>query len=324
MVTERFIGGKTISPLVRLLTLAIPVGKRAGCAPLVFREERNTIKDTMLRNIHWLIASLAMGFVPSSLGAELPERLVSFSLAAKPPEQIVLRYLATFPHDHTAFTQGLLWNDGYLYESTGQYGQSTLRRVEPKSGKVTARAHLTPQFFAEGLALVGDSLFQITWRENTCFVLEKATFQKKGEFRYPGEGWGLTSDGESLIMSDGTNVIRFFDPQTFKPKHKIEVVDTPKNQRPVPIRNLNELEWIRGEIWANVWQTTKIVRIDPKKGNVLGWIEMAPFVPPEHRGDTQNCVLNGIAFDPVTNHVYITGKYWNVMHQFQLEIPEKK
>ena len=263
-------------------------------------------------------------FVPGSFGAGLPERITSFSLAAKPPEQVTLRYVATLPHDRTAFTQGLLWNDGSLYESTGQYGQSTLRRVEPKSGRVTASLTLPRQFFAEGLALMDDSLFQLTWRENTCFVFDKATLQKKGEFKYPGEGWGLTDDGESLIMSDGTNTIRFYDPKTFRLKRKIEVVDTPRNQRSMPVRYLNELEWIRGEIWANVWQTSRIVRIDPKKGTVLGWFELAPFVPPEHRNDTQECVLNGIAYDPATQHVYITGKYWNVMYQFQLESPEKK
>ena len=282
--------------------------------------------SAMLRNIFWLCVCLPTVylFMPLSVGTELPEQIVSFSFVAKPAEQIVLRYLATYPHDRTAFTQGLLWNNGYLYESTGQYGQSTLRRVEPKSGTVTAFVNLPPQFFAEGLALIDNSLFQLTWRENTCFIYDKATLQKQEQFQYSGEGWGLAYTGKSLILSDGTNVLRFFDPKTFKQKHKIEVVDNPRNQRLVPIRNLNELEWIHNEIWANVWQTTKIVRIDPQKGNVLGWIEMDAFVPPEHRRDTQNCVLNGIAFDPTTNHVYITGKYWNVMYQFQLESSEKK
>ena len=280
---------------------------------------------SLLRNVPRFMDCLIAGVLFTSASfAELPERITSLSLAAKPPEQVTLRYLATLPHDRSAYTQGLLWNDGSLYESTGHYGQSTLRRVEPKSGKVTARVPIPPRFFAEGLALVDDSLFLLTWRENFCFVFDKATLQIKGEFRYPGEGWGLTDDGESLIMSDGSNVIRFFDPKTFKQKRKIEVVDTLKNQRSMPIRNLNELEWINGEIWANVWQTTRIVRIDPKKGTVLGWFELAPFVPPEHRNDNEDRVLNGIAFDPETKHVYITGKYWNVMYQFQLEGTDKQ
>lgn len=263
-------------------------------------------------------------FLPFSLGTDLPEQITSFSLAAKPAEPITLHYLATFPHDAGAYTQGLLWNDGYLYESTGHYGQSTLRRVEPKTGKVTASLPLPRQFFAEGLALVDDSLFQLTWRENTCFVFDKKTLQLKGQFQYSGEGWGLTYDGEALIMSDGTNTLRFFEPKTFKQKREIKVVDIPKNQKPVLVRNLNELEWIRGEIWANVWQTTKIVRIEPKKGTVLGWFELATFVPPEHQHDLRDCVLNGIAHDPATDHIYITGKHWNAMYQFQLETSEKK
>ena len=278
------------------------------------------IVRTIFRRVRLVTVCLPVVFfiLPFSIGGELPEQIQSYSLAAKPTEQIVLRYLATYPHDSTAFTQGLLWDGGYLYESAGQYGLSTLRRIEPKSGKVTAYVNLPPRYFAEGLALIDRSLFQLTWRENRCFVYDKATLQKKGEFQYPGEGWGLTYDGESLILSDGTSTLRFFDPKTFKQKRKIEVVDAPRNQRSIPIRHLNELEWIRGEIWANVWQTTKIVRIEPKKGTVLGWLEMEAFVPPEHRNDTQNCVLNGIAFDPEADHVYITGKYWNVMHQFQL------
>ena len=240
---------------------------------------------------------------------------------AELPDQITLRHLATFPHDSKSFTQGLLWDDGFLYESAGNYGESSLRRVEPKTGTIAARVDLPRQCFAEGLALVGDSLYQLTWRENICFVYDKKTFQLTGRFTYPGEGWGLTYDGKQLILSDGTNMLRFYDPRTFRVQRSLAVFDR-KGARPEPIRNLNELEWIHGEIWANVWQTTRIARINPKNGNVIGWIEMAPFVPDEHRGDTQNCVLNGIACDPATNHVYITGKYWNVMHQFQLEIPE--
>jgi glutamine cyclotransferase len=257
-----------------------------------------------------LAACLVIGFFTPSSSAELPE-------------QITLRHLTTFAHDKNSFTQGLLWDDGFLYESAGQYGQSSLRQVDPKTGNVVLRNNLPRQFFAEGLALISDSLYQLTWQENVCFVYDKKTFQLKGQFQYHGEGWGLTYNGKHLILSDGTNVLRFYDPKTFKIQRRVEVMDR-KKTKSQPVGNLNELEWVRGEIWANVWQTTRIVRINPQNGNVIGWIEMAPFVPDEHRNDTQNCVLNGIAFDPATNHVYITGKCWNVLYQFQLEIPEKE
>jgi len=263
--------------------------------------------STMFYNFRWLAFCLAMGIFTPFVFAELPER-------------IVLRHLATFPHDNQAFTQGLLWHEGYLYESAGQYGKSSLRRVEPTTGRVVARLNLPPQFFAEGLALVGDSLFQLTWRENVCLVYDRETFELKGQFRYPGEGWGLTYNGTHLIMSNGSNVLRFIDPKTFRPQREVPVFDR-RGTRAQPVHLLNELQWIRGEIWANVFQTTRIVRINPRNGNVIGWIEMAPFVPEEHRGDMDR-VLNGIAFDPENNHVYITGKYWNVMHRFLLQVPD--
>jgi glutaminyl-peptide cyclotransferase len=265
--------------------------------------------QTTFRIIRWIIICLPMSvFVSCSFGSELPE-------------QIVLRHLVTFPHDNKAYTQGLLWEDGFLYESAGQYGESSLRRVDPKTGEVKAQINLPPQIFAEGLALVDDSLYQLTWRENVCFVYDKKTLQFKGRFQYPGEGWGLTYDGTDLILSDGTNGLRFYDPKTFRLKRRIDVLDSVQKRRPEPVRNLNELAWVRGEIWANVWTTTRIVRLNPKNGNVIGWIEMAQYVPAEHRNDKQDAVLNGIAFDPATDHVYITGKYWKVMHLFKLETP---
>ena len=262
----------------------------------------------MARLVHWSTAfSVLFGFCMPTM-AELPD-------------QITLRYLATFPHDVRSYTQGLLWHGGFLYESAGQYGESSLRRVELKTGNITARLDLPRQYFAEGLALVGDSLFQLTWRENVCFVYDRQTFQRTGQFQYPGEGWGLTYDGRHLIMSDGSHSLRFLDPKTFRVQRRVDVFDR-KGNWPQPVRNLNELEWIRGEIWANVWQTTKIARIAPRTGNIIGWIEMESFVPEALRGDLHDKVLNGIAFDPEHNHVYITGKYWNVLHQFLLEVPD--
>ena len=267
---------------------------------------------TAVQNVFRLVLCLVAGV------------FLSISCASELPEQVVLKHLATFQHDNRSFTQGLLWDDGYLYESAGQYGESSLRRVEPTTGKVTALFPLPPQFFAEGLALVDDSLYQLTWREKICLVYDKKTFQLKGRFPYAGEGWGLTYDGKRLIMSDGTNTLRFYDPKTFRLQGSVKVLDGIGKRQPEPVRNLNELEWIHGEVWANVWMTSKIVRINPQNGKVIGWIDMTPYIPQEHRYDTQNKVLNGIAFDSATNHVYITGKYWNVMHQFLLEVPDEE
>jgi glutamine cyclotransferase len=184
------------------------------------------------------------------------------------------------------------------------------------------------QYFAEGLERVGDKIFQLTWQEGFCFVYDKTTFTLVEQFRYSGEGWGLTFDGEHLILSDGSATLRFFDPKTFKQKRKLDVMDREsKTKKPILIKKLNELEFIRGEIWANVWQTTNIVRIDPKTGNVIGWIDCSGFVPEEYRKEhagpvfERNNVLNGIAFDPATNRVFITGKNWSVLYELQIINP---
>ncbi|GHT09899.1 glutaminyl-peptide cyclotransferase [Planctomycetales bacterium] len=240
-------------------------------------------------------------------------------LLAELPPKIVLTPVASYPHDEKAFTQGLFFFDGFLYESTGQYGQSTLRKVASQTGQVLAHIDIPKRYFAEGLALADGKIYQLTWQEKVCFVFDLTTLKKTGDFHYKGEGWGLTFDGKDLIMSDGTSTLKFLDPATFKTKRKINIFDKSVSPIKSAIQNLNELEYIHGEIWANVWQTTKIVRINPQTGQVIGWIEMSAFVPQQHKGDTQNCVLNGIAFDPATDNVYITGKNWDVMYVLKLE-----
>jgi glutaminyl-peptide cyclotransferase len=244
---------------------------------------------------------------------------ISFALTlnAQLPEKLELTTVTTLPHDVNAYTQGLFFDGGYLYESTGLYGQSTLRKVDPNTGNVLAHVQIPQRFFAEGLALAGGQMFQLTWQEGYCFVFDKATLEKTGDFRFKGEGWGLTFDGKHLILSDGSNTLKFFDPKTFKVQHKITVTD-PFTKKSLPVQNLNELEYIHGEIWANVWQSNRIARIDPHKGKVVGWIDMSAFVPEQYRRDHQDCVLNGIAFDAANDHVYITGKRWNVMYVLKI------
>jgi len=230
------------------------------------------------------------------------------------PVQLKLSLVAVHPHDAQAFTQGLEFRKGELFESTGQYTHSTLRRVEIATGKVLQQHPLARQYFGEGITLFGDKIYQITWQEKTCFVYDRDTFRQEKTFTYQGEGWGLTNDGKHLIMSDGSFRIRFLDPETFQLVRTIDVRDG--NRR---VTQLNELEYIHGEIWANMLGSKYIVRINPADGRVIGWINCTNFVPKEIPPNDPERVLNGIAFDAATNRVYITGKLWPVLYELQLE-----
>lgn len=218
----------------------------------------------------------------------------------------------TFPHDPEAYTQGLVYYEGVLYESTGQYGASSLRRVELQTGRVLQRVAVPREYFAEGLALFQGRLFQLTWQAQKGFIYDLQSFRQTGEFRYTGEGWGLTHDGESLIMSDGSQQIRFLDPATFQVRRIISVNDQGR-----PIQRLNELEYIRGEIYANIWQTDRIVRIDPATGRILGWIDLTGLLPAQDRRREVD-VLNGIAYDEANDRLFVTGKLWPKLFEIRL------
>ncbi|HYO62381.1 MAG TPA: glutaminyl-peptide cyclotransferase [Pyrinomonadaceae bacterium] len=211
----------------------------------------------------------------------------------------------TWPHDAQAFTQGLVFHDGALLESTGQYGASSLRRVELRTGRVLKRKDVPSVYFAEGITLFGGKVYQLTWQENKGFIYDPETFEVEGEFHFDGEGWGLANDGESLILSDGTNQIRFLDPTTFRVRRTVGVLD----ERGRPLRSLNELEYVRGEIYANIWHSDRIARIDPQSGALLGWIDLTGLLPPAERGDAE-AVLNGIAYDGAGDRLFVTGKLW--------------
>lgn len=217
----------------------------------------------------------------------------------------------SYPHDSTAFTQGLLWRNGRLYESTGRYGQSSLRIVELETGRVIQRASLGQQYFAEGLAAVGDSLYQLTWKEGVAFIWDPGTLRQIAQVQYNGEGWGLTSDGRRLIVSDGSSYLTFVDPVTFQVDTTLRVTDGGR-----PVDQLNELEWVKGEVWANVWHTQRIARIDPASGRVLGWLDLTPLIPPV---TDQEAVLNGIAYDEAADRLLVTGKLWPRL--FEIRIP---
>jgi glutaminyl-peptide cyclotransferase len=242
-------------------------------------------------------------------------RRVAESFVVFPPEtapSLPLRSIAAFPHDPGAFTQGLFFHDGALIESTGGYGTSTLRRVEPETGRMLAQAVVPPQYFAEGAALLGGRIYQLTWREQTGFVYDAATLEQLGTVAYAGAAWGLTSDGASLIVSDGSSRLHFVDPDSFQARSAVEVRD---GEHPVPL--LNELEWIDGEIWANVWCKDKIAVIDPGTGRVLRWLDLSGLLP-AIRFQHPDAVANGIAYDRETGRIFVTGKLWSVLHQVEI------
>jgi glutamine cyclotransferase len=218
--------------------------------------------------------------------------------------------VATFPHDTTAFTQGLVFADGELYESTGLQGESTLRRVDITTGKTLQRLEVPAEYFAEGLALVGDELLQLTWQHRLGFVYDRRTFTQKRTFRYNTEGWGIAYDGTSrLVMSDGSDTLFFLNPKTLAVTRTLRVQDAGR-----PIGNLNELEWIEGEIWANVWMTDRIARISPNTGEVNAWIDLGSLYPRSQRLPAAD-ELNGIAYDRATRRIFVTGKKWPRLYQ---------
>jgi glutaminyl-peptide cyclotransferase len=221
--------------------------------------------------------------------------------------------ITSFPHDRQAFTQGLEFHDGYIYESTGLRGESTLRRVNLETGEVLQLHELEDHLFGEGLTILDDRIYQLTWQAGVGFVYDLDSFEQLSEFSYEGEGWGLANDGERLIMSDGSNVITFRDPETFEILEEITVYDDRG-----PVMMLNELEWIDGEIWSNIWRDDIIVVIDPETGWVTQRIDLTGLLQDEHRGEHRVDVLNGIAWDPHGERLIVTGKLWPVMYQIEV------
>ena len=236
---------------------------------------------------------------------------MSTSPARRSPEKLTLRVFRELPHDPSAFTQGLLLHQGQLYESTGQYGQSSLRRWSQATGEVQQRVKLGPGLFGEGLALVEDRLIQLTWRRGRALVYDLASLRKLSSFEYAGEGWGLTFDGAALVMSDGSDTLTFRDPASFRPLRHMRV-----RLRGRPLRNLNELEWATGSIYANVWMQDWIARIDPATGEVTGVIDASGLLTASERARAD--VLNGIAYDQESGRFVITGKLWPKAFEVEL------
>ena len=236
--------------------------------------------------------------------------LASAAPCADGVPSIEYRIDVEYPHDARAFTQGLLFHRGALYESTGLRGRSSLRKVDPETGRVVRQRRLSDRLFAEGLALVGDELYQLTWTAGRAFVLRLADFSLAREYRYAGEGWGLAWDGSWLVMSDGSATLRFRDPATFRVEREVEVREGTR-----PVEALNELEFVDGSLYANIWQSDRVARIDPASGVVTGWLDLSPMAARERAaGDAD--VANGIAWDG--RRLYITGKLWRTVYGLEL------
>ena len=256
-------------------------------------------------------------FIFTLIAAWLASVAVAQEVAPQKTAQTPLtpyRVVHSFPHDTGAFTQGLLFYDGALYEGTGHYTKSRIRRVDIGSGRVLKEWAFPDQLFGEGLTLIGNHLFGLSWRSGVGVVLDRDSLKLLGYWRYEGQGWGLTDDGNNLYMTDGSDRIYVRSPSNFRVVRTIDVKD-----QGVPIVRLNELEWINGEIWANVWKENRIARIDPKTGKVKSWLDLSDLARKTKGADNRDNVLNGIAYDGRTGHVFVTGKYWPSLYALEVK-----
>jgi len=253
------------------------------------------------------IAALCGGSVP--VGSK---PTAAFQAKEQQVPVLGIKVVKTFPHDPYAFTQGLEYYGGFLYESTGETGQSSLRKIELETGKVLQKTELSSEYFGEGLTIFRGKIYQLTWLTKTGFVYDLETFRKLKEFHFYGEGWGLAHDAKNLILSDGTNTLRFLNPETFAVVRKLEVYDEKQ-----AVTNLNELEYIENEIYANVWHANRIARIDARSGQVRAWIDCSAIAAEEQR--EPEGVLNGIAYDPARHRLFVTGKDWAHLYEIRVE-----
>ena len=261
----------------------------------------------MYAKTYMSVALFAAALAASILGSSAPPAIPEYSY----------KVVHVFPHDGKAFTEGIFYQDGFLYEATGLSGHSSIRKVRLETGEVVQRRTVPRPYFGEGIVAWKDRLIQLTYTTQIGFIYDLASFKPQGTFHYSGEGWSMTQDGKHIIMDDGTPEIRFLDPKSLKEVNRISVTATGE-----PVENLNELEWVKGEIYANIWHSDRIARINPADGKVVGWIDLAGLLPqsdllPGAEGSEQ--VLNGIAYDSKRDRLFVTGKYWPKLFEIQLE-----
>jgi len=262
----------------------------------------------------WLVAGLTCGVALTAAGqSAAPQARPPAPSAA--PAQYTYRIVHIYPHDPEAFTQGLVFAGGFLYESTGLTGRSSIRKVALDTGVVVDERRVDPPHFAEGLAEWRGTLVQLTWQSHLAFVYDRATLRRQRTLNYMSEGWGLTHDGRNFILSDGSTdgTLRFHDPVTFRVVKRLTVRD-----RGAPVANLNELEFVKGEIWANVWHRDRIARIDPATGDVIGWVDLSGLLLPGQVSDPE-AVLNGIAYDAARDRLFVTGKLWPKLFEIKVQ-----
>jgi glutaminyl-peptide cyclotransferase len=267
--------------------------------------------ETRTSHRHLRLASVA--FLVLALAHSLAGQSAREVQARRPPEY-TFKVVRSFPHDPDAFTQGLAYRNGFLYEGTGLKGRSSLRKVRLETGEVVQRIDLAPEFFGEGIALLKNEVVELTWQSQVGFVYNLSDFHLLRRFSYPGEGWGLAINekGNELFLSDGTAEIRVLDGDTLREKRRIAVHDGDTS-----VTQLNELEFVEGEIFANVWQTDRIARISPQSGEVVGWIDLTGLLSPVYRLQS-GAVLNGIAYDSDRKRLFVTGKLWPTLFQIRL------
>ncbi len=297
-----------------LRKVSVPLPERTMAPSTV---DRSTVRPSWTQPVTLFCGVVGLVLSTGAFSACTREAPAADSASASAATTRTPTYVAdvvqSWPHDPDAYTQGLLWHDGRMFESTGVVGKSSIREVDYQTGRVLRKHDVPEPYFGEGIVIMGKDLYEITWTSGIAFVYDAQTFEKKRQYTYEGEGWGLTTDGTSIVMSDGTSAIRFRDPATFAVVRTISVTD-----HGTPVTQLNELEWVKGEIWANVYQSDQIARIDPATGNVTGWIDLSGLLPKLDRTGSED-VLNGIAYDAKADRYFVTGKLWPKLYEIRLK-----